>query len=194
MTVSTLLTIDGNVDPNLRSKHALKVREPALKNGDAYAELVAVQEAIRNVFVTVVDNDGAALADPSLWVGWHYASIKEDRGYVPGETGIPDMPHAVRLLLPVASRGIQIDAQTVNGDPAFHIFIGGTYKGRPVKSDIGWFGAIDNHVTLHGVYRISIIGEQAPPANNPGNPNGSTERQSIAAMLHTAADRVLRIP
>lgn len=175
------LQIDGNDESGvIAGHHALKVLPPASTDGAGYiARLIAVQETVRLTRHVIIDPaTGLHLAAPGLRLAWHYQTVKEDRGYVPG-TGDPRFPFAV-LHLPVqAAAGIQLDAQTINGDPAYHLFWTGTFQGKKVVSEVGYFGMIGDHVTLDGVWALEPIsgGTGSPPAV----PTGT--REALASLI-----------
>lgn len=182
------IQIDGNDESStIKQTHALRILSAQVDPEAGYvARLIAVQEGVRNTKHVIIDpTSGFQLADPGLRLAWHYQSVKEDRGYVPG-TGDDRFPFAV-LHVPVqAAAGIQLDAQTQNNDPAYHIFWTGTYKGKKVVSEVGYFGMIGDHVTLDGTWGLFPLNGTTPPPVVTPPPSGTSDLDLLASYFTTA--------
>lgn len=181
--------LDGNEEGvALAAKHGLKVFD-AWNDPSApwLARPVSFNENVRVTQHNILW-DGLQVGDQGLRVMWFYRTVKEDRGYLPGTNNpLIDPPFAVGFDISTAETGIQIDAQTGAGGPAYRIWIEGSFRKGKVTSYTVTSGAVDDHITTDVVWEIVrnpfYVGDyfkDTPIPVAPGTPPVSAEALAIA--------------
>lgn len=182
-------------------KHSLIIDPPfLLPDAGWIARATGFYEMARSTRHTVSYND-MQINSRDMGIAWWFESV-DDRDPLPTSYNSntaknKSLSRTVIFDLASASAGIQIDAQTVNSDPGYIMWVHGIFQGKKIMSEAVHIGAISNHTTLGVHWDLEAVSGSNPnplpnPVPNP-TPVGTDLKTRVATEMSLIEQSTYRI-